>query len=373
MDGPGNLIEHFSGIKDPRIDRTKLHKLIDIIVLAICAILCGAEDWEEIELICNEKIDWFKKFLELPNGIPSHDTFARVFARISPIEFEDCFVSWISSVIQLTAGQLIAIDGKKLRRSYDRQSDKAAIHMVSAWAVENNLVLGQVKVDDKSNEITAIPQLLDILDIKGCIISIDAMGCQKSIAQKILDKEADYIFGLKGNQESTQEAVKEFFDLTNEKALSGKYETVEKGHGRIETREYSVADASHLLEKQDEWPGLKSIIAVKAVIEHLLDKKISEETRYFLSSIAPDNKQVVEAVRGHWGIETGLHWTLDVQMSEDLSRIRKDNAAENFSRLRRIALNLLKSEKNTKMSLRKKQMKCVMSYEYLAKVLNIKN
>lgn len=367
MDGPKSLVEHFSSIKDPRIDRTKKHKLSDIIVLAICAVICGADDWESIAMICEEKADWFEKFLELPNGIPSPDTFARVFSRISPQEFEKCFVSWTQTIAKIVRGEIISIDGKRVCGSYDSASEKAAIHMVSAWAHDNKLVLGQIKVDDKSNEITAIPKLLEMLDIAGCIVTIDAMGCQKEIAEKIISKKGDYLFGLKGNQGHTHEAVRQFFDTNTVKAKEQLHTTIDGDHGRIEQREYTVAKAEVILDLP-VWPGINSVAKVRSQVEYR-DGRVTVEERFYITSLPPTAKTIAKAIRGHWGIENTLHWTLDVQFGEDDSRIRKDHAPENFSRLRRLTVNMLKAEKSLKRGIQKKRMMCLMKEDYLMKVL----
>lgn len=367
MESPRSLITHFSTIADPRVERTKKHRLIDIIVLAICAIVCGADDWDSIELICEAKLDWFKKFLALPYGIPSADTFARVFSRISPSEFEQSFSAWTKDVANLTVGEVIAIDGKRVRRSFNKVTEKAAIHMVSAWACENKLVLGQVKVDDKSNEITAIPKLLEMLDVKGCIVTIDAMGCQKEIAEKIIAKEGDYVFGLKGNQSQTHTAVLMHFASSSTAGLSQFVATTDGDHGRIEQREYTVFDACEV-RGLPVWPGAKSVVKVHSQVEHN-DGRVVMEDRFFISSLLPVAETVAKAIRGHWGVENTLHWTLDVGLGEDDSRIRRGYAAENFCRLRRLTINLLKSEKSLKCGIQKKRMMCMMKNDYLMKVL----
>lgn len=365
-----SLIDYFSEIKDPRVERTKKHLLIDILIITICASICCAESWEDIELFGEAKEEWFKTFLKLPNGIPSHDTISRVFARISPIEFQKYFSSWVNSVHEITNGQVVAIDGKTLRHSFDRSADKAAIHMVSAWASENGLVLGQVKVDEKSNEITAIPKLLEILEISGCIVTIDAMGCQKEITKKIIDKDADYVISLKGNQGSLEEQAIEFFNKINipslEKVASYFYESTDAGHGRIETRKYYMASALNRIEGLENWGKLRSLGMVISTRE--LNGKITEETRYFITSLYSDVKRFAHAVRQHWSIENSLHWVLDMTFKEDESRIRKDHSAENFAVVRHIALNLMKNEKSVKKSIRSRRKLCGWDNSYLVKV-----
>ena len=365
MDGPRTLVEHFSTVVDPRIDRAKRHILIDVIVVAIVGTICGADGWEDIEMIANEKEDWLRSFLQLPNGIPSHDTIARTFARISPQGFNECFVAWTNDVADLTAGEVVAIDGKTLRRSFDRAADKAAIHMVSAWAVGNGMVLGQLKVNEKTNEITAIPKLLDLLSIAGCIVTIDAMGCQKAIAAKVLEKKADYVFGLKANQNDALDAVKLYFDTTSP-AQDSSHQTTDGGHGRIEVRDYRVASAL-LVPELSEWPGCKAIIEVTAQREQ--SGKTSCETRYYLSSLSPDARNLAHAIRSHWGIENSLHWVLDVEFDEDRNRVRKDFAPENLAVLRHVAINLLRKEKTFRGGAGKKRLKCCLSNLYLARVL----
>ena len=363
-----SIIHHFSSIKDPRVDRQKKHRLQDIFFISLCAMICGADNWVAIEEFGLSKEAWFTDLLGLENGIPSHDTFGEVYATIDTDHFSLCFSRWVADLATLTEGEVIAIDGKCLRRSLDKASKKAAIYMVSAWAQQNNLVLGQVKVDDKSNEITAIPKLLARLDIAGAVVTIDAMGCQKKIAEQIKRQEGDYVLSLKGNQGNLHDDVKTFFTSS----LSPDVASVsyDGGHGRIETRSLRVtADIAWLQERHD-WKGLQSIIAVTAKRE--LDNKVTEETRYFISSLdANDPKRLERVVRAHWAIENSLHWVLDVAFDEDSNRTRKGHSDANLSVIRHIALNLIKTEKTSKVGVKIKRLKAGWDNDYLLRVIGI--
>jgi len=368
-----SIEQHFGNLTDPRVDRTKLHKLIDILVIALCAIIAGADNWEDIADFGRAKIGWFQTFLELPNGIPSHDTFNRVFARLDPQEFRSGFMGWIRAVSEVIGGQVIAIDGKVLRRSHDRGIGKAAIDIVSAWASANRLVLGQVKVDDKSNEITAIPQLLQALEVAGCIVTIDAIGCQTEIAETIIAQEADYVLALKDNQSHLFEDVQLLFadlEKSQYKAYAFDYDkTVNKNHGRIETREcWTISDPQVLryLRGFENWKNLLTVSRIRS--QRRIGEESSREDRYHIASIT-GAKRVLWAVRSHWGIENELHWTLDIAFDEDRCRIRKDNGPENFAILRHMALNLLKQEKTCKRGIKGKRLLAAWKDDYLLKVL----
>ena len=366
MDKGNSISDFFSDVTEPR-NSNKRHKLIDIITIALCAVICGADTWEEIEEFGHAKVTWFETFLELPHGIPAHDTFARIFASMNPKEFQKAFLGWVESIRSATKG-IIAVDGKTLRRSYKK--DKAPIHMVSAWALEGRMVLGQVKTGEKSNEITAIPELLALLEIEGCIVTIDAMGCQKAIAENIIDKGADYVLGLKGNQGALHEDVEFFFQdcLTSRfKDVAYDYhETVDGDHGRIETRRYWTASADWLPDRK-EWKNLSTIVMTQR--ECYQNGRTSLELRYYITSLKSNAKKIAEAVRGHWGIENGLHWVLDIAFREDECRIRKDHAPANFAVLRHIALNLLRKENSKRRSIKTKRLRAGWDTDYLGKIL----
>lgn len=368
------LTDRFASLKDPRTGRAKRHNLMDVIVIAICAVICGADSWVDVEMFGKSKKDWLSRMLALPNGIPSHDTFGRVFARIDPVQFEACFTEWVQAVNEVIEGQIVAIDGKTLRRSYDRRGDKTAIHMVSAWASANRLVLGQIRVDDHSNEITAIPELLSTLDVSGCTVTIDAMGCQKEIATTITDQGADYVLALKQNQPQLYDDVTEMFDHAQGSEFSNLdhhfSETIEKGHGRIEKRRcWAVSDPDHLgyVNDRNQWAGLKSLAMVES--ERTENGKTSTQTRYYISSLPNDARRLLSSARTHWGIENSVHWVLDVAFDEDASRVRQGNAAENLSVLRRMALNMLKQESTSQGGVAAKRKRAGWDQDYLLLVL----
>lgn len=379
---PQSLVAHFGCLPDPRLNRTKDHDLIDILVIAICTLLCAGETFNDMEDFGRAKQDWFKTFLGLRNGIPSHDTFNRVFAALDPKAFLDCFLRWTQALRQAVPQEIVALDGKALRRALDK--DQSVQYIVSAWAESNGLVLGQLKVADKSNEITAVPELLRVLELSGCIVTLDAMGCQKKIAREVVEADADYVLALKGNQETVHEEVQSFLDATLEERLRQRpqsaslpkaartlqsLETVEKDHGRLETRRYYQSDCLDWFADKGKWEGLASVGLVESVRE--LDGKTTVERRYYLSSLKLGVGAFARAVRGHWGVENKLHWVLDVCFGEDQSRARDGYAAENLATLRRLALNLLKREKTKKRGIRGKMLNASWDHSYLLSLLGV--
>lgn len=360
-----NPIDHFSSLTDPRVERTKEHLLEDIIFITIAAVICGAENWNDIEAYGKSKQAWLSGYLRLPGGIPSHDTFNRLFSALDSLQFENCFLEWVKSVAELTDGEIISIDGKTVRGSRGK-GVKSAIHMVSAWAGMNNMVLGQVKTAEKSNEITAIPKLLSVLELKGCIITIDAMGCQTEIAKQIRKAEADYLIAVKGNQKQLEQDVEDTLRFCKPVSV---YKDVDVGHGRVETRNCSVyTDFSHVQESE-RWVGLKAIACIEAV-RYLKASRIEQtEKRYYITSMDANAERIAKTVRSHWAIENSLHWVLDVAFHEDGSRKRNGNAAENFSIICRIALNLIKNETSKKRGTKGKRLDAGWDNEYLLKIL----
>lgn len=367
-----SLLRFLDEIEDPRMDRTRRHELSDILAISILAVLCGAEYWTQFVDFGRAKQSWLETFLRLPNGIPSHDTFARVFALLDPDAFEQWFTRWINALAEATEGRLIALDGKTLRGSFDRADGRAAIHMVSAWSHANHLVLGQVATEAKSNEITAMPKLLSLLDVEGAVVTLDAMGCQKSIAKQIKDQNGDYVMQVKANQGKLYDQLKVTLDeaiaLNFEDMPSDFAETVEGDHGRVEKRRLWCTSEVDWVPGAEQWPGLRSVACMES--ERQVEGGTEVDRHYYISSTAgTDASRFLEATRGHWGIENGAHWALDVSFEEDASRVRKGHAAENFSRLRRIALNLLKQETSRKGGIKSRRLICGWDHDYLLKVL----
>lgn len=369
----GGALRFFTDLPDPRA-RNSVHRLSDMLVIAICAVICGADGWVQVALFGRSKLKWFSSFLELPSGIPSHDTFGRVFARLDPAAFEACFTAWISSLAATAGGKLVAIDGKAIRRSFEHAWDKSGMaHLVSAFVGANRLVFGQLAVADKQNEIVAIPKLLELLDIKGAMVTIDAIGCQKAIAQKIVERGGDYLLALKENQPTLHQKVKNLMDEAILEGFKGMEhdacETTDGDHGRIETRRcWSTGEIKHLGDLA-KWPGLKSLAVVESRRE-VIGQKPSVDRRYYLCSLeSPEAAVVLQASRGHWSVENQLHYVLDVSFNEDQRRVRKGHGAENFSRLCRLALNLLQQEK-TKVGIKSKRLLAGWDHDYLLRLLS---
>jgi predicted transposase YbfD/YdcC len=360
-----SLMEHFGEIKDPRTDWLREHRMEDIIFITMAAVMCGAESWYDIENYGKAKELWLKEWLGLPNGIPSHDTFNRFFSALEPEQLERCFLEWVREVAKLTNGEVVSIDGKSIRGTADRNG-KGFVHMVSAWASENKLVLGQVKVDDKSNEIMAIPKLLELLVLEGCIVTIDAMGCQTGIAKKIIEKGANYILAVKGNQCRLEEEI-----LATVQAIQPASQSTqtEKGHGRVETRNCFVYDDLSLVKSSGRWSGLKSVIRVESSRQIKASRKNETENRLYIGSFIVDAKDMGKHIRAHWQIENCLHWSLDVSFNEDSCRKKAGFAAQNFSMINRIALNLAKNDKSKKRSIKGKRLDAGWNNDYLLHLL----
>jgi predicted transposase YbfD/YdcC len=362
--------DHFAELTDPR-SREVVYPLINVVVIAICAVICGADDFVAIAKFGRTKRKWLARFLDLTTGIPSHDRFNAIFAALKPAEFEKCLLSWITSLHEITDGQVVAIDGKTLRRSFDAANSKAAIHMVSAWATANHITLGQVVVDAKSNEITAIPKLLEMLELSGALVTIDAMGCQTEIVRQIVDADADYCVSVKGNQPTLFQGLVDFFNehLEDDFARTPvrRYQTAEKGHGREELRYYFLCPVPENLPDHSRWAGLKAIGMTISNTQR--EGRDCNEVRYYILSKYVAGRRFAEAVRGHWGIENRLHWQLDVTFQEDQCRIRQGHADANFSILRRTALSMLKNEHTLKVGIKNKRLAAGWDESYLEKVL----
>jgi predicted transposase YbfD/YdcC len=366
-----SLIKHFGQLEDPRDGTKARHKLLDMVAISVSAVICGADDWVGIAAFARAKEEWFRQFLDLSNGIPSHDTFGRVFSLLAPQAFEACFRDWVSTVRHVVADEVVAIDGKSVRRSHNRGAGLGPLHMVSAWATQNRVVLGQVATEAKSNEITAIPRLLALLALKGCIVTIDAMGCQTKIAEQIIEAGGDYVLALKGNQGTLADEVEEAFidaDAKDYAGLDSQFmQTSESDHGRVETRRYRTLGNLEGVPRSALWKGLNMIGMVESRRE--VDGKMSTDYRFYIGSIGTDAARFARAVRGHWGIENDLHWSLDVAFREDESRLRDPQARENFAVLRHIALTRLKNDKREKMGIKNKRLKAAWDDNYLANLL----
>src|SRR5215210_4225584 len=369
--------EHFATLTDPRVDRSKAHLLVEIVTIALCAAICGADDWVAVETFGREKHRWLATFLRLPGGIPSHDTFGRVFRRLDPEEFRRCFLGWVRAVVGAPGAQVVAVDGKTLRRSHDRRAGKGALHLVSAWATASGLVVGQVATEEKSNEITAIPALLRLLALEGAVVTIDAMGCQTAVASQIVDQGADYVLALKGNHEQVHDRARlAFLDVapaagtTLHLADVVPHTTVEKGHGRIERRRcWAIGDPAYLayIDPDHAWPNLQSVVCIEST--RRIGDAVSTEARHYLSSLPADAKLLNRVVRSHWGVENRLHWVLDLAFHEDSSRVRADHAPENLAIIRHIALNLLRGDPTRRIGLKNSRFKAALNDTYLRSIL----
>jgi len=368
--GSKSIVEHFGEVPDPREDNSS-HQLTDIFAIAICASICGADGWTDMEEFGHAKRGWFERFLELPHGIPSHDTFSRVFARIDPQVLNERFSSWCAQLAQPDEGEVISIDGKTARRSHDGANGRSALHTVSAWAHDAGLVLGRQAVEEKSNEITAIPELLEMLELSGCVVTIDAMGTQTSIAERIVDADADYVLALKDNHHTLCQEVGEYFEGMEEQAELPEHidyaKSVDTDHGRTEIRHCWTTGDIEWLESKNAWARLHSICVIKS--ERYIGEQKSEQTRYFISSLQPNAHRLAHAVRSHWAIENSLHWVLDIAFREDECRKRTDHSAENFSILRHLTLNMLKRETTSKRSIKGKRLRAGWDEAYLEKVI----
>lgn len=368
-----SISKYFIKIIDPRVEKKTQHSLLNILTIVLCAVISGSEDFYDIEEYAESKKEFFQTFLDLPNGMPSHDTINRVISRLNPEEFSMCIVEWTKALSEKLKG-VIAIDGKTLRRSYQDASKKNPLHIVSAWSSENGIVLGQVQTEEKSNEITAIPKLLELLDIDGSIVTIDAMGCQTAIAKKILDGGGDYVLALKSNQESSLDSVKYLFNWELKHDFAGVFHTenlsVDKGHGRIETRRvFAIGNLGSIdgFDLAAKWPGIQSIAMVESTRE--INNSSTTERRYYISSLCANAKVIGDSVRSHWGIENSLHWVMDVTFHEDYARNRKDNSAANMATMRHFALNLIKQDKTTKGSIKVRRKRAGWNDEYLLRLI----
>jgi predicted transposase YbfD/YdcC len=366
-----SLTDHFASLPDPRVRRTRRHELFDIIAIALCAVISGAESWDDVADYGRRKYDWLRTFLTLPHGIPSHDTFNRLFQRLNPEAFQACFLSWMRALAEALGLKVIAIDGKALRRSFDTASAKSALHLVSAWATANGVTLGQVATDAKSNEITAIPRLLELLDLAGAIVTIDAMGCQKEVAAQIRDGGGDYVLAVKDNQPHLHDDIINRFTQCLDDDFAGvehsTFEEVEQGHGRQERRATFVIHSTEGVRDAARWRDLSTLCMV--VSGRTVGGESTSEARYYIGSRRAPAQAYAGAIRGHWGIENSLHWVLDVQFREDDSRVRAGHTAENLALLRRIAVSLLRNEKSCKRGVHGKRLIAGWDNDYLLQVL----
>jgi predicted transposase YbfD/YdcC len=369
-----SIQQHFRDLPDPRTGNARLHLLIEVVVIALCAVICGANEWTDVEEFGRTHKKWLKQFLGLPNGIPSHDTFGRIFARLDPLAFEKCLESWVQTVVHSLTGKHAVLDGKTLRRSYDHYSGQEAIQTVSAWMIGLDLVIGHLKVSEGTNEITTVRELLTWLDLNGCVVSADALHCQTETARLIVERGGDYVLPVKENQATLHQRIKEVFAYETARKFKGvkhsTYQHKEKGHGRVETRRYTVIDDPSYIQEintDGRWWQLSSIVQVERTRE--IKGTLTHELHYYIASLTEPARAMAPFIRNHWGIENGLHWRLDVVLREDLSRVRKDHGPENFAVLRRFALNLLKREHSFKRGMQAKRLKAAWDTSYLLKVL----
>jgi predicted transposase YbfD/YdcC len=366
-----SFARHFSDVKDPRHSRTRRHPLVNVLVIGLCAVICGCKHFTQMEAFGKAKAKWLARFLDLSPGIPSHDVFNAVFARLQPEAFERCLLSWVTALHEVTGGQILPIDGKTLRGSYAPGDSKALVHMVSIWAASNHLSLGSTVVEEKSNEITAIPRLLELVDVSGGLVTIDAMGCQKEIAQKIRDRGADYVLAVKDNQPKLHEAIETFFadqmDTDFARTRCRRHTTADKGHGRVEERHYFVCPVPEDFPPRDDWPGLRALGLVVRRTER--DGQEHWEQQHYILSKHLSGRRFAEAVRGHWGIENNLHWQLDVTFREDDLQVYQGHAPTNLSILMRAALGLLQNETGLRGGIETKRLTAGWNEEYLEKVL----
>lgn len=369
-----SIHKHFEALPDPRTGNAVLHRLIDLVTIALCAVICGANEWTDVEEFGHTHETWLKQFLALPNGIPSHDTFGRVFARLDPQAFEQCLERWVQAVVHSLRGQHTALDGKTARGSYDHTAGQAALQTVSAWLVGADLVLGQLQVAPGSNEITTVREMLTWLDLQGCVVTADALHCQTETARLIVERGGDYVLPVKANQATLHQRIEQTFAYEAARGFQGvkhsTYQQRQKGHGRVQTRRYTVIDDPsylHEINAEGRWWQLKSILQVERTRE--VNGTVTRQRDYYIASLADPACAMARVIRGHWGIENGLHWRLDVVFREDASRVRTDHAPANVAVLRRFALNLLQRERSYRRGLQAKRLKAAWDTRYLLTVL----